>query len=98
MRNRHTCTRLGVALLLMGAVSWLPSSTGAQAPQTPPSTTFQVEVNYVDIDTLVTEENGNFVSNLTRDDFEVLEAASRRRSMRSRTWRSRSSARLGLPH
>src|SRR5688500_18151196 len=73
MRNLHTCAKLGVALFVMGAASWLPSGTSAQAPQAPPSTTFQVEVNYVDIDTIVTDENGNFVSNLSRDDFEVLE-------------------------
>ena len=44
-----------------------------QAPQTPPSVTFQVEVNYVDVDAIVTDEKGNFVSGLTRDDFEVFE-------------------------
>ena len=35
--------------------------------------TFQVEVNYVDVDAIVTDEKGNFVSGLTRDDFEVFE-------------------------
>jgi VWFA-related protein len=45
----------------------------AQAPQTPPSVTFSVEVNYVDVDVVVTDEKGNFVSGLTRDDFEVFE-------------------------
>src|SRR5688572_19290016 len=48
------------------------SSALAQA-QAPPSVTFQVEVNYVDVDALVTDEKGNFVSGLTRDDFEVFE-------------------------
>ena len=41
--------------------------------QAPPSVTFQVEVNYVDVDAIVTDEQGNFVPGLTRDDFEVLE-------------------------
>ena len=45
----------------------------AQDPQGPPSVTFQVEVNYVDVDAVVTDEQGNFVSGLTRDDFEVFE-------------------------
>jgi VWFA-related protein len=51
------------------------TSGAAQAPQAPapPSVTFQVEVNYVDVDTVVTDENGAFVSGLTRDDFEVFE-------------------------
>ena len=45
----------------------------AQAPQEPPSVTFQVEVNYVDVDTIVTDEKGHFVTGLTRDDFEIFE-------------------------
>jgi VWFA-related protein len=44
----------------------------AQQPPAP-SATFQVEVNYVDIDAVVTDERGNFVSDLTRDDFELLD-------------------------
>ena len=35
--------------------------------------TFQVEVNYVDVDVVVTDDQGNFVTGLTRDDFEVFE-------------------------
>jgi VWFA-related protein len=45
----------------------------AQNPQGPPSVTFQVEVNYVDVDAVVTDEKGNFITGLTRDDFEVFE-------------------------
>jgi VWFA-related protein len=55
-----------VGLLFVAAIQ-------AQAPQAPPSVTFQVEVNYVDVDTIVTDEKGNFVSGLTREDFEVFE-------------------------
>ncbi len=43
------------------------------ASQTPPSVTFQVEVNYVDIDAVVTDERGTFVANLSKEDFELLE-------------------------
>ena len=42
---------------------------GTQAP----GVTFQVEVNYVDVDVVVTDAQGNFVTGLTRDDFEVFE-------------------------
>ena len=42
------------------------------ADQQPPIT-FKVEVNYVEIDAVVTDSSGNFVRGLTRDDFEVLE-------------------------
>jgi VWFA-related protein len=42
--------------------------------QTPPAQPrFRVEVNYVEVDAVVTDAQGNFVRNLTRDDFEVLE-------------------------
>ncbi len=63
----------------------LTSSPTAQqspppTPQTPtrpageqPPITFKVEVNYVEIDAVVTDAQGNFVSNLTKDDFQVLE-------------------------
>jgi VWFA-related protein len=57
---------VGVALLLGAAA-------GLKAQQAPPEVTFQVEVNYVDVDAIVTDEQGNFVSGLTRNDFEVFE-------------------------
>ena len=59
--------------LLVAVTLLLGASGAAQAPQTPPSVTFQVEVNYVDVDAIVTDENGNFVTGLTREDFEVFE-------------------------
>ena len=46
----------------------------AAAQQQPaPSATFQVEVDFVDIDAVVTDERGNFVGDLTKDDFELLD-------------------------
>jgi VWFA-related protein len=62
--------------LAAGAAALQSPVINAQAPQTPqspPSVTFQVEVNYVDVDVVVTDEKGNFISGLTRDDFEVFE-------------------------
>jgi VWFA-related protein len=49
----------------------------AAPPQTspqPPTVTFKVEVNYVEIDAVVTDAQGQFVSGLTKDDFQVSEA------------------------
>jgi VWFA-related protein len=43
------------------------------AQQAPPPVTFQVEVNYVDIDAVVTDERGNFVADLDKSDFELFE-------------------------
>ena len=51
----------------------LPRTQASPQTQTPPSVTFQVEVNYVDVEAVVTDEKGNFVTGLTRDDFEILE-------------------------
>ena len=62
-----------IALAIGAAALQSPAAIKAQAPQGPPSVTFQVEVNYVDVDVVVTDEKGNFISNLTRDDFEVFE-------------------------
>ncbi len=46
-----------------------------QAPQAPAQTppTFRVEVNYVEIDARATDAQGNFVADLTENDFQVLE-------------------------
>jgi VWFA-related protein len=49
-----------------------PRATAAPRDQQPP-VTFRVEVNYVEIDAAVTDAQGNFVRNLSKDDFEVVE-------------------------
>ncbi len=49
------------------------SLLGAAQQQPAPSATFQVEVNFVDIDAVVTDERGNFIGDLTKDDFELLD-------------------------
>ncbi len=66
MQRGRIVSVVGVALLLAAAA-------GLKAQQAPPEVTFQVEVNYVDVDAIVTDEKGNFVTGLTRDDFEVFE-------------------------
>mgnify|MGYP003289145494 CR=1 FL=1 len=63
----------GLALIVAAAGM---SGVRAQAPrdsQGSPAVTFQVEVDYVDVDVVVTDEKGNFVRGLMRDDFEVFE-------------------------
>src|SRR5262245_51742938 len=49
-----------------------PPATPRPAEQQPPIT-FKVEVNYVEIDAVVTDSSGNFVRNLTKDDFQIVE-------------------------
>jgi VWFA-related protein len=81
MQCRQLIALAGVGLCLAASGAGLragttpvvvPSFSSAVA-QAPPSVTFQVEVNYVDVDAIVTDEEGNFVSGLTRDDFDVFE-------------------------
>ncbi len=64
---------LRIAVLSTTAAGALLFARSNAASQTPPSVTFQVEVNYVDIDAVVTDERGNFVADLSREDFELVE-------------------------
>ncbi len=67
-------TRICLVLLACGLLSAAPVAQqppAAQAPSAP--LTFKVEVNYVEIDAVVTDDQGNFVRNLTKDDFQVVE-------------------------
>jgi VWFA-related protein len=70
MRVRSLVQR---AALIASAASLPLLADFVSAQQTAPSATFQVEVNYVDIDAVVTDERGNFVADLTKDDFELLD-------------------------
>ncbi len=67
--------RLVIACVL--AVTTAVSLLHAQQPAAPTAPgaqpRFRVEVNYVEVDAVVTDSQGNFVRDLTRDDFEVLE-------------------------
>jgi VWFA-related protein len=68
-----TLAALGTAVL--SAQQPAPQAPAAQqppAPQAPPPV-FRVEVNYVEVDAYVTDEQGNAVTDLTQDEFEVLE-------------------------
>ncbi len=60
-------TRLTGLIVLAAA-----AALGAQAPA-PRTPTFKVEVNYVEVDALVTDQQGTFVRNLRKEDFQVLE-------------------------
>jgi VWFA-related protein len=60
----------GLLALASGAVLNAGQAPQPAAPQTP---TFKVEVEYVDVDVLVTDQQGRFVRDLTRDDFQVFE-------------------------
>jgi VWFA-related protein len=59
--------RLGITLLVCACAA---HALIAQAPQQP---TFRVQVEAIEIDASVTDASGNVVTDLTRDDFEILE-------------------------
>jgi VWFA-related protein len=59
------------ALLVVAGVSALAGQGAAPtAPQTP---TFRVNVEYVEVDAVVTDRDGQFVRGLTKDDFQIFE-------------------------
>ena len=59
------------ALLALAGAAVPGQSPRPQAPAQPP--TFKVEVNYVEIDATVTDAQGRFVDDLTKEDFQVVE-------------------------
>lgn len=67
MRTRPRLLRVIALVLASGGVA------AGQAPAPPLTPTFRADVEYVEVDALVTDEQGNFVHHLTADDFEVLE-------------------------
>ena len=48
------------------------AQTPASARQ--PAATFKTDVNLVEVHAVVTDERGNFVGNLSKDDFEIYES------------------------
>jgi VWFA-related protein len=58
-------------VLVLGATAGAGQPPAASGGSQPP--TFKVDVNYVEIDAQVTDAQGRFVRDLTRDDFQLLE-------------------------
>ena len=65
--------RLAAVLLTIGTA--LPVNLESQSSQStsPPIPTFRAEIEYVEVDALVTDEQGRFVSNLQKEDFRIFE-------------------------
>jgi VWFA-related protein len=72
MKNELTLL-MALSLLVLPAVTL--SQDQELLPQRTKKTEFQqqVAVNYILVDVIVTDKDGNYVHNLTRDDFELLE-------------------------
>ena len=71
MTRRVAFLLAAVAAVLQSPDLWGQAQQGQPSPA--PGVTFQVEVNYVDVDVVVTDESGQFVTGLAREDFEVYE-------------------------
>jgi len=68
-----------LCVLPCSAVALAEGAPAAQAPQSPPPAstqppaTFKIEVNYVELDAIVTDAQGKAVTDLGKEDFQVLE-------------------------
>ena len=61
---------LSAALIVASVLNPAARQASPQPPQAP---TFRVAVDYVEVDAVVTDRDGKFVRDLTKEDFEVLE-------------------------
>ena len=66
-------SRVAAVLLTIGTA--LSVGLASQSPQSasPPVPTFRAEVEYVEVDALVTDEQGRFVPDLRKEDFRIFE-------------------------
>ncbi|NOT24536.1 MAG: VWA domain-containing protein [Acidobacteria bacterium] len=69
--QRRIFSGIGLLVLCTLTIAAQQPSPGS-SPDTPPPT-FRLEVNYVEVDAVVTDSQGNLVTDLTLDDFEVRE-------------------------
>ena len=72
-----------VAALALAAALSIALPASARRPQQSPSTTFRSGTALVEVDLIVKDKDGNFVSGLTADDFEVLEEGRPQRGVRA---------------
>jgi VWFA-related protein len=71
MRTRTFVASILTAAAVALAAAQTPTSQAPSREQ--PAVTFKVEINYVEVDAIVTDSAGRPVRALTKDDFEVLE-------------------------
>ena len=62
--------RLAALLVVLGGSALSSQNAAPPGPQTP---TFRVNVEYVEVDAIVTDRDGQFVRGLTKEDFQIFE-------------------------
>lgn len=65
--------RVVVATCLVAALAVAVSAQQQARPAGQPDVRFKVEINYVEVDAVVTDAQGSFVRDLRREEFEILE-------------------------
>jgi VWFA-related protein len=70
---RNTFFALPIALTLAVGLAAQQPAAPPQADAQQPPLTFKVEINYVEVDAVVTDAEGNFATDLGKDDFTVYE-------------------------
>ena len=63
-----------LAIVLSALFSAAGHAQGSTTIQQQPTPTFKADVNLVEVHAVVTDERGNFVGDLTKDDFEIYES------------------------
>jgi VWFA-related protein len=73
MSFMHTRIRIAAVVSLFAAAAAVLVADQAPAPAQPQPPTFKLRVDYVEVDVVVTDRNGNLVKDLKKEDFQVLE-------------------------
>ena len=75
--HRNGWTRIIAVLLTVGTALAQQQPAESQRAAEQPPVTFEADVNFVEVPTIVTDRNGDFVRGLSADDFEVFEDGER---------------------
>ena len=73
LRRLSYTTVVGFVLATVMATAQAPAQSQAAPTQPIPPVTFKVEINYVEVDARVLDQQGQFVRDLKKEDFQILE-------------------------
>ncbi|MEQ1726872.1 MAG: VWA domain-containing protein [Vicinamibacterales bacterium] len=70
---KNARVRIAAAFVLLAGVGLMAGQGQPSSQEQPPAPTFKAVVEYVEVDAVVTDQQGNLVRNLKKDDFQVFE-------------------------